>query len=122
MSFYLEPIDQAKLDELKAIGWGNIQIAELVALHFPAPKGTVVCAMSDYDRMEDYKGLTENADFQALTSNPIEARFAEKQFQKVQHGSSVDDSTVTFEFIDDDGAMADLFEQYGEGVRVSILF
>jgi hypothetical protein len=122
MSFYLEPIDQAALDRLKAIGWGNIQIAELVALHFPAPKGTVVCAMADYDRMADYAGLAENAYFQALTQNPVEARFAEKQFQKVQHGSSVDDSTVTFEFIDDDGVIADLLEQYGEGIRVSILF
>ncbi|HEV7376902.1 MAG TPA: hypothetical protein VGN95_19455, partial [Pyrinomonadaceae bacterium] len=122
MSFQLETIDQAKLDALKAIGWGSIQFSELVAIHWPSPTGTIVYAMTEYDRLPEYAGLSENAEFEALTSNPIEARFEDKVFQKVQHGSTIDDATTTFEFVDDDQEIARLCELHGEGVRVQILF
>jgi hypothetical protein len=122
MSFRLQPINQAKLDRLKQIGFGNCLFAELVAIQWPAPTGTICYAMNDYDRLDEYKGIKDNADFQALTQNPIEARFAEKVFQKVNHGSTIDDSTTTFELIDDDGEIARLCELHGEGVRCSILF
>lgn len=122
MSFQLPQVDQAKWAQLKNIGFGNILFGELVAIQWPQPQGTTVYAMADYDRMADYRGLLDNPDFQALTQNPVEARFEEKVWARVDTGSTVDDSTASFPLLDEDEEIATLCEQYGPGVRCSILF
>lgn len=122
MPFEIEAVDQAKLDTLKRVFGGNVAFAELVAVRWGGETGTICYAMAGYDEMPEYKGLLQNEEFLALTSKPIEARFADRVFQKVTLGSTVDDSMARFEFIDDDGEIARLCELHGEGVRVQILF
>jgi hypothetical protein len=111
--FLLNPIDQAKLAALRAIGDGDIQVAELVAVYWPAPDGTIYYTQTYYDELPEYKGLS---------LSPIDARFDAKQFQSVIYSSGIADSAVTLDFMDDDGEIARLCDAYGEGVRVEIFF
>ncbi len=96
---------------LRAIN--NPQFAELVAVHWDEPDGTIHYTMAPYDELPEYANLT---------LRPIDPRFNDRQFQTIQHTSGVADSSVTLDFADDDDEIARLCNVHGEGVRVEIFF
>src|SRR4051812_30387621 len=108
--------DQAKLDALlDMIAAGTSpHVAELVAVFWPQPTGTVYYAASQLDELYPDLGL-----------EPVEARLSFNDgapFREVVHESGLSDETVDLDFWDADGAISDLFELHGAGVRVEIFY
>jgi len=109
MLLELDPTIQAKLAALRSLR--GVQVGELIAVHWPAPTGTIYYAQAKYDELPEYEGLT---------LVPIEARFEAQVFQSFQNSSSIADSSITLNFIDDDAEIARLCDLHGEGVRVEL--
>ncbi|HEX8500807.1 MAG TPA: hypothetical protein VF659_09460 [Pyrinomonadaceae bacterium] len=108
----LPSVEQEKVNAARRLS--GLQVGELVAVYWPAPMGTVFYGRMQYDELPEYEGLT------LPDGGRIEARFAEPQFQPFQISSSVADSQITLQFVDDDGEIARLCELHGEGVRVEL--
>lgn len=108
----LEPIEHEKINTARRLS--GLQVAELVAVKWPAPTGTVFYAQMQYDQLPEYRGLV------LPDGARIEARFEGNQFQSFQISSTVADSQMAFNFVDDDREIARLCELHGEGVGVEL--
>ena len=108
----LAPVEQEKVNAARRLS--GLQVGELIAVHWPAPTGTVYYAQMKYDELPEYRGLALPDD------GRIEARFEGNQFQSFQISSTVADSQITFNFVDNDGEIARLCELHDEGVRVEL--
>src|SRR5947209_15031570 len=112
MSFELDTVDQEKISAARRLS--GLSVGELVAVYWPAPTGTIYYAQMKYDELPEYGGLV------LPDGGKIEARFEGKQFQPFQLSSSVADSEMTLNFVDDDGEIARLCALHGEGVKVKL--
>jgi hypothetical protein len=108
--------DQAKLDDLlEMIAAGESpHVAEVIAVFWPTPTGTVYYAASQLDELYPDLGL-----------EPVEARLSFNDgapFREVIHESGLSDESVDLDFWDADGVISDLFQLHGAGVRVEIFY
>jgi hypothetical protein len=110
MPFALDPVDQQKVSAARRLS--GLSVGELVAVHWPAPTGTIYYAQMKYDELPEYGGLV------LPDAGRIEARFETKQFQPFQISSTVADAQMLLNFVDDDGEIARLCSLHGEGVKV----
>lgn len=102
------PLDTGKLTALKAIK--RPKVGEIAAVYFPAPIGT------KYYGSTALQDLPNFAD--GLTLKPVEPRFS--GFHDFELSADIGDDTITFDFSDQDQAIAELFESTGQGIKVEI--
>lgn len=116
----LSAADQAKLDALLGtiLAGRSPRVAEVVAVSWPPPTGTVYYASTQAD--EVCPGLKAK-----LGHAPVEARLANSEgepFLKIVHEESLSDDELEFDLWDADGRISDLFYEHGAGVRVEIFY
>jgi hypothetical protein len=105
----------AKLEAFAAIR--AKQVAEIVAVFWPSPTGTIYYATRQLDQFDS-----------APPVSPIHARLipedleSDQLFQTVTSDSALSDEEVELNFWDGDGAIADLAHLHGEGVRVEVFY
>ncbi|HEY0169895.1 MAG TPA: hypothetical protein VGB98_02495, partial [Pyrinomonadaceae bacterium] len=113
--------DQAKLEALTGLiraaraGGDDVQVAEVVAVDWPAPDGRV------------YYGSTVATDIwpslrDKLEGAEVEPRLTGGAFLDVMRDSGISDDNVSLNLWDADHAISDLFETHGDGERVEIFF
>jgi hypothetical protein len=112
--------DQAKLDELTAIFAAarrgerdQTDVVELVSVDWGGEDGRVYYAATQADDV--WPGLKAK-----LAGARVEARLLGGQFLDVMRDSGTSDDSVLLDFYDGDHAISDLFETYGEGLRLEI--
>lgn len=93
------------------------EVAEIVAVFWPAPTGTIYYATRQLDQFDP-----------APPVSPIHARLipsdveSNQLFQTVTSDSALSDEEVELNFWDGDGVIADLAYLHGEGVRVEVFY
>jgi hypothetical protein len=116
--------DQAKLEALTGLikaaraGGPDVQVAELVAVDWPAPDGRVYYASTFVDDI--WQPLRPKLD--SLGGGEVQPRLIGGAFLDVMRDSGVSDDSVTLNLWDADHAISDLFETHGDGARVEIFF
>lgn len=88
-------------------------VAELIAVTWPAPVGTVYYCSTQADEVMDGS---------AIPVSPVEVRFEANQFMDLSLEDGVSDSRVDLDFWDGDGVIADLFQEHGPGHRVEVFY
>src|SRR5687767_7362139 len=111
--------DQAKLQALEGLisaarsGGPDVQVAELVAVDWPAPDGRVYYASSFWDDV--WPTLRPRLD--ALGGGDVQPRLTGGAFLDVMRDSGISDDSVSLNLWDADHAVSDLFETHGDGAR-----
>ncbi|HMX29662.1 MAG TPA: hypothetical protein PKC13_29020, partial [Blastocatellia bacterium] len=106
-------IDSIKLTALMAIP--RPRVGEIVRIEWGGGAQTRYYAMSDYNAMTGYSGLS------AYGITDIKVRFEKLQFVNIPRAADISDDKVDLDFVDTDQAIINLFRNnYGEGSRVTI--
>ena len=87
-------------------------VAELVAVSWPAPDGTIYYCSTQADEIFSVEPPVR----------PIEVRFEANQFLDLAIEDGVSDSQITLNFWDADEAIAELHHKHGAGARVEVFY
>lgn len=87
-------------------------VAELIAVSWPAPDGTIYYCSTQADTIFQRESPVR----------PVEVRFEREQFQGLEIADGIADSRITLNFWDGDGAIAELHAKHGPGARVEVFY
>jgi len=118
-----DPTILAKLAIIESLPPSRRKMAEVVAIYWPSPTGTIVYASAAYDELPNRTGLITALDVELGYTDPILIKLKPSNrapLLSLPRTASIGDDKIELTFSDLDGEFSELLMTYGEGIRIQV--